>query len=154
MKLLISLLLLSSVSFAQATVVVEPSVSAVKASPPTVVACPVTQIKENKSNTRQLIWTNVQGEGKILLIKNLDTNKYYPQSDIPAKNIGFLEKANFPKNKNGYEIVLALVDDSTQLSIKNHLATCFKKKDCSMDPTKIYTKKVSCSILKSNVVQP
>ena len=101
-------------------------------------------------NATDLVWSHSEAIGKMVIVKNLDTNLVYPK-DVSYKTQGNISLKDLLPNKKGYTLILADLTEESLKDVKVSIQNCLEKKDCSMNPKKLQTKKTPCSWLEFNL---
>lgn len=101
-------------------------------------------------NATDLIWNHPEAVGKMVVVKNLDTNLVYPK-DVAYKTSGKISLQDLLPNKKGYSLLLVDLTTESLAEVKSSTQDCVKKGDCSMKESQLKVKNTPCSWLEFNV---
>lgn len=105
--------------------------------------------KMGKSAT-DLVWSHPDAIGKMVVVKNLDTNLVYPK-DVAYKTQGNVSLQDLLPNKKGYALLLLDLTSESLAQSKSSIQDCVKRGDCSMKESNLKVKNTPCSWLEFSI---
>lgn len=98
-------------------------------------------------NSTDLVWSHPDAIGKMVVVKNLDTNLVYPK-DTSYKAKGTISLKDLLPNKKGYALILVDLTEQSLADVKAATQKCVQRGDCSMSEKSLKAIDTPCSWLE------